>query len=90
MSSRTFQGIKLINNRQKLIRMADASELGWRFVDEYITNPLALDEEDEKRMNRAKARATKKVKQRRDRRRLRRRKRHVVLRLIHVFHQRRQ
>ena len=59
------EGIKLINNRQKLIRMADASELGWRFVDEYITNPLASDEEDEKRMNRAEARATKKVKQER-------------------------
>ena len=49
------EGIKLISNRQKLIRMADASELGWRFVDEYVTNPLASDEEDEKRMNRAEA-----------------------------------
>ena len=59
------EGIKLINNRQKLIRMADANELGWRFVDEYDTNPLASDEEDEKRMNRAEARASKKVKQER-------------------------
>ena len=46
--SRMSEGIKLINNLQKLIRMADASELGWRFVDEYITNPLASDEEHEK------------------------------------------
>ena len=55
------EGIKLINTRQKLIRMADANERGWRFVDEYVTNPLASDEEDEKRMNRAEARASKKV-----------------------------
>ena len=43
--------------------MADANELGWCFVDKYVTNPWASDEEDEKRMNRAEARATKKVKQ---------------------------
>ncbi|MCG7876286.1 MAG: reverse transcriptase domain-containing protein, partial [Candidatus Thiodiazotropha endolucinida] len=59
------EGIKLLNNRQKLIRMADASELGWRVVEEYVSNPLASDEEDEKRMNRAEARASKRVKQER-------------------------
>ena len=59
------EGIKLLNHRQKLIRMADASDLGWRIVDEYMKNPLASDEEDEKRMNRAEARASKKVKQER-------------------------
>ena len=45
--------------------MADASDLGWRIVQEYISNPLASDEEDEKRINRAEARATRKVKQER-------------------------
>lgn len=59
------EGIKLLNNRQKLVRMADASDLGWRIVQEYVSNPLASDEEDEKRMNRAEARANRKVKQER-------------------------
>lgn len=57
------EGINLINNRQKLIRMADSSELGWRVVEQYVSNPLASDEEDEKRINRAEARATKIAKQ---------------------------
>ena len=48
-----------------MFRMADASELAWRFVDEYVTNALTSDEEDEKRMNRAEARATKKARQKR-------------------------
>lgn len=51
------EGIKLLNNRQKLVRMADASDLGWRILQEYVSNPLASEEEDEKRMNRAEARA---------------------------------
>ena len=40
--------------------MADASELGWRVVNEYVTNPLASDSEDEKRIYKAEARATRK------------------------------
>ena len=59
------EGIKLLNNHQKLVRMADASDLGWRIVQEYVSNPLASDEEDEKRMNRAEARANRKAKQER-------------------------
>ena len=36
--------------------MADSSELGWRVVEEeYVSNPLASDEKDEKRTNRAEA-----------------------------------
>ncbi|KAH3705481.1 hypothetical protein DPMN_080556 [Dreissena polymorpha] len=46
-------------------RLADESELGWRFVSEYESNPLASDSEDEKRMNRAEARANKKLKAKR-------------------------
>ena len=57
------EGIKLINKRPKLIRMADASKLGWLVVEEYVSNPLASDEEDEKRINMAEARATKIAKQ---------------------------
>ena len=48
--------------RQKLIKMADASELGWRVVNEYVANPLASDSEDEKRMYMAEARASRKFK----------------------------
>ena len=48
--------------RQKLIRMADSSEGGWQTVREYEVNDLASDSEDEKRINRADARAVKKIK----------------------------
>ena len=47
----------MIAHRQKLIKMADASELGWRVVNEYVTNPLASDSEDEKRIFKTEARA---------------------------------
>ena len=52
----------MIAQRQKLIKMADASELGWLVVNEYVTNPLASDSEDEKRIYKAEARATRKYK----------------------------
>ena len=56
------EGISLINHRQKLIRMADASESGWKVVHEYESNPLASDSDDERKINRAESRATKKLK----------------------------
>ena len=56
------EGINLINHRQKLIRMADVSESGWKVVHEYETNPLASDSDDEKKINRAESRASKKLK----------------------------
>ena len=49
-------------HRQKLIKLADSSELGWRVVTEYEANPLASDSDDEKRMYKAEARASKKIK----------------------------
>ncbi len=39
-----------LQQRQKLIRMADGSELGWLVVNEYEEDELADDEEDAKRM----------------------------------------
>ncbi|XP_052251470.1 uncharacterized protein LOC127858378 [Dreissena polymorpha] len=48
---------KALRHRQKLILMADTSELGWRVVNEYATNPIASDSEDEKRIQKAEARA---------------------------------
>ena len=52
----------MIAHRQKIIRLADSSELGWRLVNEYETNPLASDSDDEKRMYKAEARANRKLK----------------------------
>ncbi|XP_052256625.1 uncharacterized protein LOC127861933 [Dreissena polymorpha] len=53
---------KALRQRQKLILMADTSELGWRVVNEYTTNPIASDSEDEKRIQKAEARAIRKAK----------------------------
>ncbi|CAG2245831.1 unnamed protein product [Mytilus edulis] len=50
---RISEGIDLIQERQKLIKLSDSSELRWRVVQEYITNSIADDSEEEKRMNRA-------------------------------------
>ena len=57
-----FSAKTLIAHRQKLIRLADLSELGWRVVSEYEANPLASDSEDEKRIYRAEARANRRLK----------------------------
>ena len=56
------EAIQKITSRQKLIRMADSSEAGWQTVNEYQTNELASGSEDEKRIQRAEARAIKKLK----------------------------
>ncbi|XP_063414876.1 uncharacterized protein LOC134696851 [Mytilus trossulus] len=56
------EGISLMNYRQKLIRIADSSKLGWRVVNEYETNPLADDSEDERKLYKAENRAERKVK----------------------------
>ena len=61
-STRLEQAMKQLIARQKLIRMADVSESGWQTVREYETNELASDSEDEKRINRAEARAANKFK----------------------------
>ena len=52
----------MIAHRQKLIKMADASKLGWRVVNEYVSNHLASDSDDEKRIYKAEARASRKLK----------------------------
>ncbi|XP_060589346.1 uncharacterized protein LOC132744604 [Ruditapes philippinarum] len=52
----------LIKRRQKLIQLADGSELGWRLVAEYESNPIASGSEDEKRIYKAEARANRKAK----------------------------
>ncbi|VDI45452.1 Hypothetical predicted protein [Mytilus galloprovincialis] len=49
-------------SRQKLIKLANSSDAGWRVVDEYTTNLLAEDSEDEKRIYKAQSRADSKIK----------------------------
>ena len=56
------EGEKLIVDRQKLIRIADRSENGWATVDEYVEDELPDNSDDEKRLTRADARASKKLK----------------------------
>ena len=54
------EGIELVQNRQKVIKLADSSVLGWKVVQEYISNPIADGSDDEKKMYRAQMRAEKK------------------------------
>ena len=39
--------------REKLIKMADRSELGWRVVQHYLADPIADSVDDEKRIKNA-------------------------------------
>ena len=56
------KGKSLIKDRQKLILLADKSPYGWKTVVEYKQHDLADDEEDEKKIYRAEARAARNVK----------------------------
>lgn len=47
------EGISLLQYRQKLIKMADSSTLGWMTAEEYEINRIADDSEDEKKMQKA-------------------------------------
>ena len=47
------EGTKVLHTRQKLIRLADRSEVGWAVVDTYESDELASDDEDAKRMKEA-------------------------------------
>jgi hypothetical protein len=48
-----FEGMELLRYRQKVVKMADSSELGWRVVQEYTANPLVDHSEDDKKILRA-------------------------------------
>ena len=48
---------KAIKRRNKLIRIADKSEAGWAKVDEYLSDKVASDSEDEKKIRAAEQRA---------------------------------
>ena len=55
------KGLELIRERQKLIRIADRSDLGWGVVAEYTADELAEDSEDEKRLEKAEKAAERKA-----------------------------
>ena len=50
-----------IDQRQKLIPMADKSDYGWKPVGEYLDNELADDDQDAKKMKKAKKEAQRKI-----------------------------
>ena len=76
-----YSGKELINHRQKLIRIADEAEMGWKVVQEYDAHPLADDSEDEKRLYRAESRANRKAKAEKAKQRPTRRYIHIDRRL---------
>lgn len=57
------KGKEIIRKRQKLIQIADKSVDGWKVVEEYISDDLASDSADEKRMKRARDTVGRKRKQ---------------------------
>lgn len=54
------EGMDMVKYRQKLVKLADSSVLGWKVVQEYEQNPLADNSDDEKKMTRATAAAERK------------------------------
>ena len=61
------EGTGIVSKRIKAIKLADKSEFGWQTVNEYLSDELASDSDDEKRMYRAERRAERKIKDKRRR-----------------------
>lgn len=55
------KGSVMIAERQKLIKIADRSDQGWKTADEYERDPVASDSDDEKRIRKAETAAEKKA-----------------------------
>ena len=58
------RGTHLLDERQKLILLADKSEFGWKTVEEYTQHELAEDDLDAKKIRHAEERAEKALKSR--------------------------
>ena len=61
------EGTGIVSKRIKAIKLADKNEFGWQTVNEYLSDELASDSDDEKRMYRAERRAERKTKDKRRR-----------------------
>ena len=61
-SRKISEGMDIINHREKLIRLADSSDSGWRVVQEYEAHPLADDSDDKKKIYRSQMKADRKLK----------------------------
>ena len=59
----TDQAKALLYKREKLIKLADSSEAGWDAVQEYESQDIASDDEDDKKIRNARAAANRKRKQ---------------------------
>ena len=52
----------MLNNRQKLVKLAEKSEFGWATVPGYVCNDLAIGEADASKIKKAEKRAAAKIK----------------------------
>ena len=63
--------IKSIDKQNKLIRLAEKSEVGWLMVNEYVTDDLASDSGDDAKIRKAEKRAEEKIDKKRRQQRYR-------------------
>lgn len=59
------ESVEKLNRKIKLIKIADSSEAGWSTVKEYVTNPLASDSDDDKKLATAEGKAVQRLKENR-------------------------
>ena len=57
------KALALVQKQQKMIKLADRSEVGWFVVEEYESDELTEDSEDDKNIRRAQDKAARKKKQ---------------------------
>ena len=57
-------GMKILLERMHCLQIADSSPGGWDTVNEYLASPLAIDDEDDRRIKRAEKHAMEKKKER--------------------------
>ena len=67
VSTADDDGTEVVSKRIKVIKIADKSDFVWSTVNEYLSDELASNSDDEKRMYSAERRAERKTKERRRR-----------------------